>query len=159
MLALLNNYVEIRIDAHKVGVVLQTYHACASCVRLPTGISCNTQCMHLLMLSSFLLCLLVPLLCAGHRITQLLHMTRRPVPQGAEDIGTWFLILEIMGTIAVITNALLICFTSEKFTSGKSVSGKDCDILVSGKDCDFLVSGKDCDILASSHAPLTHSYR
>ena len=71
LFALLNNYIEIRVDAQK-----------------------------------------------------LLHLTRRPVPQGAEDIGTWELILEIMGTSAVITNTLLICFTSESFTQGQTVSAR-----------------------------------
>jgi anoctamin-10/anoctamin-7 len=61
VLSLVNNYLEIRIDANK--------------------------------------------LCCG---------TRRPIPKGAEDIGTWFVILEVMSISAVITNSLIICFTSKK---------------------------------------------
>jgi anoctamin-10/anoctamin-7 len=49
---------------------------------------------------------------------------RRPDPRGAEDIGTWYTILEIMGIIAVITNAGILCFTSHRFTAGQSLSMK-----------------------------------
>jgi anoctamin-10/anoctamin-7 len=63
LLAVLNNYIEIRVDAFK----------------LLTG-------------------------------------TRRPEPKGAEDIGTWQYILEIMSTASVISNSLLICFTGSKLT-------------------------------------------
>ncbi|OQR84255.1 hypothetical protein ACHHYP_13660 [Achlya hypogyna] len=38
--------------------------------------------------------------------------SRRPDPKGAEDIGTWMTILEIMSTIAVITNVAAAVFTS-----------------------------------------------
>jgi anoctamin-10/anoctamin-7 len=47
---------------------------------------------------------------------KLLKGTRRPEPKGAEDIGTWQYILEIMSTASVITNSLLICFTGTKLT-------------------------------------------
>jgi len=47
---------------------------------------------------------------------KLLTGTRRPEPKGAEDIGTWQYILEIMSTASVITNSLLICFTGTKLT-------------------------------------------
>lgn len=60
LLALLNNYAEIRVDAYK-------------------------------------LCL----------------ESRRPEPMGAEDIGTWYSILEIMATISVMTNAGIVVFTSD----------------------------------------------
>merc|ERR1719261_786837 len=63
LLAVLNNFVEIRVDAYK-----------------------------------------------------LLSVTQRPSPKGAEDIGTWQYILELMSTASVITNSLLICFTGSKFT-------------------------------------------
>jgi hypothetical protein len=59
VLALLNNYFEIRIDAHK-----------------------------------------------------LIRETRRPDPSGAQDIGTWGTIIEIMSSISVISNVALVCFTS-----------------------------------------------
>lgn len=34
---------------------------------------------------------------------------------GAEDIGTWYLILEVMSVMAVICNSALIFFTGERF--------------------------------------------
>lgn len=66
-LALLNNYFEIRIDAHK-----------------------------------------------------LVNATRRPDPRGAQDIGTWGTIIEIMSTISVVTNVALVCFTSKRTTESLS---------------------------------------
>jgi len=59
LLALANNYVEIRVDAYK-----------------------------------------------------LLVESKRAEPKGAEDIGTWYTILEIMATAAVITNSLIVVFTA-----------------------------------------------
>ncbi|DAZ96612.1 TPA: hypothetical protein N0F65_000178 [Lagenidium giganteum] len=64
VLALLNNYFEIRIDAHKLA-----------------------------------------------------HGTRRPDPRGAQDIGTWGTIIEVMSTFSVITNVALVCFTSKHTTA------------------------------------------
>jgi hypothetical protein len=49
---------------------------------------------------------------------------KRPVPMGAEDIGTWFTILEIMATCGVVSNSLLVCFTSKEFTEGWSTAAK-----------------------------------
>ncbi|EQC34252.1 hypothetical protein SDRG_08454 [Saprolegnia diclina VS20] len=46
--------------------------------------------------------------------------SRRPDPKGAEDIGTWMTILEIMSTIAVITNVAAAVFTSNTTFSGVS---------------------------------------
>ncbi|OQS02860.1 hypothetical protein THRCLA_04808 [Thraustotheca clavata] len=46
--------------------------------------------------------------------------SRRPNPKGAEDIGTWMTILEIMSTIAVITNVAAAIFTSHTTFSGVS---------------------------------------
>lgn len=66
-LALLNNYFEIRIDAHK-----------------------------------------------------LVNATRRPDPRGAQDIGTWGTIIEIMSAISVVTNVALVCFTSKRTTEALS---------------------------------------
>ncbi|KAK3743463.1 hypothetical protein RRG08_011307 [Elysia crispata] len=60
LFALLNNWVEIRLDAHKF--VMET---------------------------------------------------RRPVAERAQDIGVWFVILEALAQLAVISNAFLIAFTSE----------------------------------------------
>lgn len=50
---------------------------------------------------------------------QLLEETRRPEPKGAEDIGTWGVMLDMMSTASVITNALLICFTASATTGMK----------------------------------------
>jgi hypothetical protein len=38
---------------------------------------------------------------------------RRPVPTGAEDIGTWLDILQITSVVSVITNAALVCYTMQ----------------------------------------------
>ena len=46
--------------------------------------------------------------------------TRRPEPKGAEDIGTWYIIMDVMSTVAVITNSMIICFTSKRLTGGLS---------------------------------------
>ncbi|KDO33291.1 hypothetical protein SPRG_02100 [Saprolegnia parasitica CBS 223.65] len=46
--------------------------------------------------------------------------SRRPDPKGAEDIGTWMTILEIMSTIAVVTNVAAVVFTSNTTFSGVS---------------------------------------
>ncbi|GLE06180.1 hypothetical protein PINS_up015391 [Pythium insidiosum] len=70
-LALLNNYFEIRIDAHK-----------------------------------------------------LVHATRRPDPRGAQDIGTWGTIIEVMSTVSVITNVALVCFTSVRTTNDFTPYGR-----------------------------------
>lgn len=43
---------------------------------------------------------------------KLCQLCRRPEPRSAEDIGTWFTILEIIGFCAAIVNAGLIAFTS-----------------------------------------------
>lgn len=43
---------------------------------------------------------------------KLLDRSCRPEPRGAEDIGTWYRILEIMGQLAVITNIAAVMFSS-----------------------------------------------
>merc|ERR1711998_316842 len=48
--------------------------------------------------------------------------TRRPIPKGAEDIGTWYVILEVMSISAVITNSLIICFTSKKLMKEMNIT-------------------------------------
>ena len=35
----------------------------------------------------------------------------RPFPKESQGIGTWYVILEVLGVIAVVTNCLLICFS------------------------------------------------
>ncbi|RWS06743.1 hypothetical protein B4U79_02864, partial [Dinothrombium tinctorium] len=47
---------------------------------------------------------------------KLITETRRPVGERAQDIGIWFDILEFVAQLAVITNALLIAFTSNFLT-------------------------------------------
>ena len=42
---------------------------------------------------------------------KLCQVHRRPFPVGAEDIGTWYSFLELMSTLAVITNMALFAFT------------------------------------------------
>lgn len=42
-------------------------------------------------------------------------MSRRPEPRGAEDIGTWYTILAIMSSVAVVSNSAIVAFTSEIF--------------------------------------------
>ena len=48
----------------------------------------------------------------GWRLSQ---CCRRPLPCGAEDIGTWQTILEIMSASAVFVNSWLIAFTGDFF--------------------------------------------
>jgi hypothetical protein len=69
LLALLNNYLEIRVDAYKLAKEM-----------------------------------------------------RRPLPRGAEDIGTWYTILDIMAQVSVITNALVAIFTGKRFTYGMTTA-------------------------------------
>ncbi|GMF43157.1 unnamed protein product [Phytophthora fragariaefolia] len=48
---------------------------------------------------------------------KLINATRRPDPRGAQDIGTWGTIIDVMGSIAMITNVALVFFTSRRTTS------------------------------------------
>jgi hypothetical protein len=41
---------------------------------------------------------------------------RRPYAVGAEDIGTWFTFLDIMSTLAVVSNMALFCFTGNQLS-------------------------------------------
>lgn len=52
-----------------------------------------------------------------------LSIHRRPVPTGAEDIGTWLDILQITSVISVITNAALVVYTMQ-LTSDYSAVGQ-----------------------------------
>ena len=38
---------------------------------------------------------------------------RRPKPRSAEDIGTWFVVFEVISVVAVFTNAGIVCFTGK----------------------------------------------
>uniref|UniRef100_UPI00398EAC39 anoctamin-7-like n=1 Tax=Pristiophorus japonicus TaxID=55135 RepID=UPI00398EAC39 len=44
---------------------------------------------------------------------RLLQMYKRPVAHMAQDIGHWFTILDLINTVAVVTNGCLIAFTAE----------------------------------------------
>ncbi|OQS03419.1 hypothetical protein THRCLA_04280 [Thraustotheca clavata] len=46
--------------------------------------------------------------------------SRRPDPKGAEDIGTWMTILEILGVVSVMTNVAAAVFTSHTTFHGVS---------------------------------------
>lgn len=43
---------------------------------------------------------------------KLCQLLRRPIPRGAEDIGTWQSVFEIVASIAVFTNAAIVAFTA-----------------------------------------------
>eukprot|EP00595_Chromulina_sp_UTEXLB2642_P003694 CAMPEP_0196764098 /NCGR_PEP_ID=MMETSP1095-20130614/5350_1 /TAXON_ID=96789 ORGANISM="Chromulina nebulosa, Strain UTEXLB2642" /NCGR_SAMPLE_ID=MMETSP1095 /ASSEMBLY_ACC=CAM_ASM_000446 /LENGTH=707 /DNA_ID=CAMNT_0042118727 /DNA_START=171 /DNA_END=2294 /DNA_ORIENTATION=- len=47
---------------------------------------------------------------------------QRPVPEGAQDIGTWQTIFTILSVASVITNAGLICFTMDVLSGGSNNS-------------------------------------
>lgn len=53
--------------------------------------------------------------------SKLLYVYRRAVPSGAEDIGTWMLILQTMTIMAVITNAGVVAFTMDLFDDAEVV--------------------------------------
>eukprot|EP00968_Pinguiococcus_pyrenoidosus_P009512 scaffold736_cov254-Pinguiococcus_pyrenoidosus.AAC.36 len=44
---------------------------------------------------------------------KLCYLSRRPEPRAAQDIGTWQMILDVLGTVAVIVNVGIICFTGD----------------------------------------------
>lgn len=47
-----------------------------------------------------------------HSFTLFAH-NRRTIPVGAQDIGTWLSILQLTAMISVITNAGILCYTTE----------------------------------------------
>lgn len=47
---------------------------------------------------------------------KLLHLHRRVIPMGAQDVGTWLVILQLTAVIAVVTNSGLLCYTMELIT-------------------------------------------
>mmetsp|Transcript_32767 Transcript_32767/g.47312 ORF Transcript_32767/g.47312 Transcript_32767/m.47312 type:complete len:789 (-) Transcript_32767:186-2552(-) len=53
---------------------------------------------------------------------KLLYMTKRVIPTGAQDIGTWETILQITAVISVITNAGILCFTMDVLHTGGTAS-------------------------------------
>lgn len=51
-------------------------------------------------------------------------MYQRPVPAGAQDIGTWMSIFQAISVFSVITNAGLICFTMDVLNGQASPQGR-----------------------------------
>ena len=47
--------------------------------------------------------------------TKLMKYSRRPIPNGAEDIGIWNYILSLTATFAIFTNVAILCFTYDTF--------------------------------------------
>lgn len=43
---------------------------------------------------------------------KIVHFARRPVPENAKDLGTWFLIIDFMSFLSIFFNAALIAYTS-----------------------------------------------
>lgn len=83
---------------------------------------------------------------------KLLSLHRRPLPRGAEDIGTWAVILEIIVFLSFYTNAALIVFTGVDLTQdGDEVTvhthqlsdGSFTDDIVSSGDDDGVISIKN----------------
>jgi len=56
---------------------------------------------------------------------KLLHLCRRPHPRGADSIGTWYYILDILSVMAVITNIAVLMFV---MGTGDYLSGDDLPI-------------------------------
>jgi len=87
----------------------------------------------------------------------LLH-TQRPHYAGCEDIGSWQKVLEVVSTLAVITNVCLIGFTS-LILSGKCEFLENFPIGCDLKTCEFFVGDS---FRAQPHATNTtvgtHSY-
>eukprot|EP00299_Pterocystis_sp_00344_P006882 c1945_g1_i1.p1 GENE.c1945_g1_i1~~c1945_g1_i1.p1 ORF type:complete len:810 (+),score=205.98 c1945_g1_i1:46-2475(+) len=65
---------------------------------------------------------------------KLLLANQRPRYLGAEDIGTWQIVLEFMSYVSVISNCAIICFTSEVF-KGKVVDRDSSDYMTCVSKC------------------------
>jgi len=68
---------------------------------------------------------------------KLLAQTQRPRYIGCEDIGSWQKVLEVLSTIAVITNACLVGFTSLVF-AGKCEFTANYPHGCDGAECEFF---------------------
>lgn len=53
---------------------------------------------------------------------KILHFQQRPIPTGAEDIGTWQVIFSLIAGSAVISNGALTCFTMDTFANHSNYS-------------------------------------
>lgn len=51
-------------------------------------------------------------------------MYQRPIPAGAQDIGSWMGIFQIMSVLSVITNGAIICFTMTVLNGQASPAGR-----------------------------------
>jgi hypothetical protein len=51
---------------------------------------------------------------------KLCRLTKRPVPEGAEDIGTWYTYLNALSKLAVLTNGALFAFTAGFFKTSET---------------------------------------
>lgn len=49
---------------------------------------------------------------------KLCYLTRRPYPEGTEDMGIWYSIIQSISYIGVVTNAAIIVFTAGVFDDG-----------------------------------------
>ena len=49
---------------------------------------------------------------------------QRPVPAGAQDMGTWLTIFQMISIASVVTNGGLICFTMDVLWNTFSLSGR-----------------------------------
>eukprot|EP01035_Chromulina_nebulosa_P019942 gene19942-25908_t len=63
---------------------------------------------------------------------------QRPVPEGAQDIGTWQTIFTILSVASVVTNAGLICFTMDVLSGGSNSNTQDPSYSYAGKLWIFL---------------------
>lgn len=51
-------------------------------------------------------------------------MYQRPIPAGAQDIGSWMGIFQIMSVLSVVTNGAIICFTMTVLNTNASGTGR-----------------------------------
>jgi hypothetical protein len=59
-----------------------------------------------------------------HQPPLLPQFYQRPAPNGAQDIGTWMTIFQVLSIAAVVTNGALICFTMDVLWDRFSLAGR-----------------------------------
>lgn len=59
---------------------------------------------------------------------KLTFVSRRPEPRGAQDIGTWQTILDLLGVCSILTNVGIICFTGDFLDD---LDGDDAEVISS----------------------------
>jgi anoctamin-10/anoctamin-7 len=57
-------------------------------------------------------------------IVKLTTMFQRPIPAGAQDIGSWMGIFQLMSVLSVITNGAIICFTMTVLNGQATSAGR-----------------------------------